>query len=222
MSDTPAGGIERDYADLLPRLDSLIRMLQNYPVSNDTPEGRVRGIAEFARDEVLARRLPIPLDRSYWATLAHVVGSADLDHIEGSYGLLVQIMHLLDGEGLVDRSQYPAIAGRIRAFVSRFRAANGIPREAEARFAAELDRIAKALERGEDILPVSHARHQAEFPASGWMRPLRLDLSLGGEWIELSETLYGAKSNETGRPARYPAPVAGLLPVARTIDSPSP
>ena len=68
-------GIEEEYADAMERIEVLLRILEPFPCSNDTPEGRLHYQMLWMRQEIEAGRLPIPLDRKYYGTLAYLTGT---------------------------------------------------------------------------------------------------------------------------------------------------
>ena len=57
-------GIEEEYADLMERVAQLEVLLKPFPPSNDTREGRMVYFLMWPRQEIEARRLPIPSTKS--------------------------------------------------------------------------------------------------------------------------------------------------------------
>ena len=77
-------GIEEEYADLMERVAQLEVLLKPFPPSNDTREGRMVYFLMWLRQEIEAKRLPIPLEDKYWSTLSYLVRESTLDYLGGA------------------------------------------------------------------------------------------------------------------------------------------
>jgi hypothetical protein len=101
-------GIEEDYRDALIRINQLLEILKGYPNDNDTDEGRNKLELYWLRQEIVAGRLPLPVPRSLWATLAYTIGDGSLDRLPGfekaSSELKATFLY-----GLVKPRHYPVV-----------------------------------------------------------------------------------------------------------------
>ncbi|HEX8240414.1 MAG TPA: hypothetical protein VF574_11810 [Allosphingosinicella sp.] len=207
--------IGRYYAQIDRRADALIELLRDHPVTNATAEGRVRGIAEWLKRELAARRVPIPLDRSYWGLIPMLIGSHDLDHIPGSHRLLTELRMLLDGEGILDQPRDDREVGRLLGlFVDSYLRRSERPRRIELAVMEDLQDKVHELEAGTLALPLDYDSFEARFPSAEWFGPLEQDDELADSWLDLSPTLFNGRRPPTSGPVRFEAPVAGLSPRA--------
>lgn len=110
-------GIDEEYADALERIDKLQALLQGFPPSNDTREGRMVYQLKWLRQEITARRLPIPLDQKYWATLGYLLGEGTLDYL-GAGKLMGELARILRGIGLLKKRHYPVVVAMIDDFLA--------------------------------------------------------------------------------------------------------
>lgn len=72
-------GIEEEYADAMERIAFLLDAFKDYPASNDTAHGRVVYQLRWLKQEIEAKRLPVPVHKSWISTLCYVVGSCEVD-----------------------------------------------------------------------------------------------------------------------------------------------
>ena len=106
-------GIEEEYADAMERIEVLLRILEPFPCSNDTPEGRLHYQILWFRQEIEAGRLPIPLDRKYRGTLCYLIGSCKVDYLPGIETPMGELNTVLDGKGLIKPRHYPVVIALI-------------------------------------------------------------------------------------------------------------
>ena len=106
-------GIEEEYADAMERIEVLLRILEPFPCSNDTPEGRLHYQVLWFRQEIEAGRLPIPLDRKYRGTLCYLIGSCKIDYLPGIETPMGELNTVLDGKGLIKPRHYPVVIALI-------------------------------------------------------------------------------------------------------------
>ncbi len=207
--------IDRYYAQIEARADALAGLLSDHPVANATAEGRVRGIAEWLKRELAARRVPIPLDRSYWGLIPMLIGSHDLDHIPGSHRLLAELRMLLDGEGILEQPRDDRETARLLGlFVDAYLRGSERPSRTELAVMEDLQQKVRELEAGTLALPLDYESFEARFPSAEWFGPLDQDDDLADSWLDLSPTLFTGRRPPTAGPVRFDAPVPGLPPRA--------
>jgi hypothetical protein len=117
-------GIDEEYADAMDRIARIETALTGFPSSNDTPEGRMVYQMMWLRQEIAAKRLPIPLDRRYWSTLGYLVGEGSLDYL-GIEKPLGELARILRGVGMLKKRHYPVVVAMIDDFLAL---ANQAPR----------------------------------------------------------------------------------------------
>jgi hypothetical protein len=71
---------------------------------------------KWLRQEIEARRLPIPLDQKYWSTLGYLVGEGSVDYLGGSTAM-GELTVILDGVGLLKKRHYPVVAAMLDDFL---------------------------------------------------------------------------------------------------------
>ena len=106
-------GIEEEYADAMERIEVLLRILEPFPCSNDTPEGSLHYQVLWFRQEIEAGRLPIPLDRKYRGTLCYLIGSCKIDYLPGIETPMGKLNVVLEGTGLIKPRHYPVVISLI-------------------------------------------------------------------------------------------------------------
>ncbi|MEA3002763.1 MAG: hypothetical protein QOH81_1551 [Sphingomonadales bacterium] len=208
MSDNE-DGIDYEYRSLLARVDRLLPSLESYPESNDTPEGRVKGILKWLREQVDARKLPIPLDRSWWGSLDYFASSGELASIPGAEKALSEISLILDGEGLVRPDDYPDVRRLLARFLLAYdEAVRPHITEGQSKFRDELEKIEGQIENEEISLPLDEEGFVERHPPSEWMEPLMEDLALSQEQTQLFFSLFaGARPRRRNDlPLRAPNP----------------
>lgn len=113
-----AGDIDEEYADLIPRITFLLNQWHDKPASNDAPYGRMVYFLLWLRQEVQARRIPIPLDGSYLGTIKYLTGSGDVrdsDEVGRTMGDIIQV---LQGRGLIKPRHYPLLLSMMDDFIA--------------------------------------------------------------------------------------------------------
>lgn len=159
-------GIEEEYEDLLERIDKLQILLKPFPASNDTREGRLVYLLAWLRQEINAQRLPVPLDRKYWGTLAYLIGEGSLDHLGGEKAM-GEIATILDGEGILKPRHWPVVVAMLDEFLAyiQLHLPNIGPLDRfETSFLNETRQIRDDLVAGRIVLPLDKALY------AGWAR----------------------------------------------------
>lgn len=103
-------GIEEEYADALAAIDDLRASLDNRPLTNNTPDGRLLLEIAWVEQEILAQRLPIPVEAH---TVFYLVGSGELNPIPGVRAPLHRLYLVLKGIGLIKPRHVPLLLSMI-------------------------------------------------------------------------------------------------------------
>lgn len=113
-----AGDIDEEYADLMPRIDFLLDHWRDRSPSNNDPYGRMVYFLLWLRQEVKARRVPIPLDRSYLGTIKYLTGSGDVRDSDDVGRAMGEIIQILEGRGLIKPRHYPLLVSMMDDFIA--------------------------------------------------------------------------------------------------------
>ena len=200
-------GIEEEYADALAAIHDAQRALGPQQMMTHMPERQILLELKWVEQEILARRLPIPVDQSYVNTIYYLVGSNELARYPGFQAAIGTLSKILDGTGLLKTRHYPMIAALIEEFL------------------ADADRIQPRLPDSDrsilnDLCSIANELRNGRMPA--WRRPQDTFSALATEALEqgVSNGANRLRSidmplfdNWRPRPARKPplrAPVPGL------------
>lgn len=113
--------IQENYDDLLRYADLMLKALPDVQPSNDSDEGRLVFLCLWLRQEIEARRLPIPLDESYYGDLGHII----VENPDPIKGYAFQIQQILYGHAMIQPRQYGGLADYIDTFLAETLAAQG-------------------------------------------------------------------------------------------------
>jgi hypothetical protein len=153
-SDIIGPGIEEEYADALARIDRILEILHDVEPSNGTFKARVVANCAWLRPMILERTMPIPLDRSYWSTLAYVTGdmtfAAEIPELSQA---IADVVNILKGNGLLKDRHYPVVVALIRDLIDVMQ--RDIPSKSE-------DEKSAIVELGDAIRWIDH--HKARLP----------------------------------------------------------
>jgi hypothetical protein len=67
---------------------------------------------KWLRQEIRARRLPIPLDEKYWGTLGYLVAEGSLNYL-GIEKPMGELATILSGTGMLKRRHYPVVVAML-------------------------------------------------------------------------------------------------------------
>lgn len=151
-------GIEEEYADAMERIEKLEILLHGLPPSNDTREGRMVYQLRWLRQEIEAKRLPIPLDQKYWATLGYLVGEGSLDHL-GCEKPMGELARILDGVGLLKKRHYPVVAAMIDDFLDFVKKSPRLDDPIEKMLVEESRQIRAKIAAGSLLLPLDKSQY---------------------------------------------------------------
>ena len=146
-------GIEEEYVDLMERIEKLEPLFRPFPPSNDTAEGRMVYQLMWLRQELEARRLPIPLDQKYWGTLAYLIGQRGVYYLGGAKEM-GEIALILRGTGLLKRRHYPVVIAMLDDFLAYLKPYAAGLNPTEAQFIEDTKAIRHDLANGALTLPL--------------------------------------------------------------------
>lgn len=200
-------GIDEEYTDALERIERIEAALKGVAPSNDTREGRMVYQVKWLRQEITARRLPIPLDHKYWGTLGYLVAEGSLDHL-GIEKPMGELATILSGTGLLKPRHYPVVVAMIEDLLDLMRQAPQLNVE-EQQLINELRAMRGAIVSGHQ-LPL----HKSNYPAWKAFKDARHLEQLPGylqQRLNLSACLF-----EDWRPGPclkgpLPAPNSGMI-----------
>jgi hypothetical protein len=142
-------GIDEEYEDALARIKRMEAALKGIAPSNDTREGRMVYQVMWLRQEIMARRLPIPVDRKYWGTLGYLVAEGSLDYL-GIEKAMGELATILGGRGLLKRRHYPVVVAMIDDLLELTKLAPQLDAE-EQQLIDELRAMQTAIRSGEPL-----------------------------------------------------------------------
>lgn len=204
--------LQENYDDLLRYIGLTLAALPDVKPGNDTAEGRLVFLCLWLRQEIQARRLPVPLDESYFGDLGHII--VETDEPVRTYAF--QIQGILRGHGLIQPRQYEDLADYLDAFIAetlKFQGENPMSTD-EKNYISELQNISTGLRTHMMHLPID----EKSFPMLGLSRFLRKwnesDKYWGSRSIAIAFAVYNAYFVKSLKKPPQPAPVPGLRPKA--------
>jgi hypothetical protein len=203
-------GIEEEYADALARIDRILEILHDVEPGTGTFKARVVANCAWLRPMILERTMPIPLDRTYWSTLAYVTGDMTFaaDHPELS-GAIADIVAIVKGRGLLKARHYPVAAALIRDLIDVMQ--RDIPALTDRERAAivELGDAIRWIDAHKAALPLK----SADFPEYERLTPNPHfpggSATLGAK-LEMHAVVFGGERPDACMKGPLPAPVPGL------------
>ena len=148
-------GIEEEYADAMERIAFLLDAFKDYPASNDTAHGRVVYQLRWLKQEIEAKRLPVPVHKSWIATLCYVVGSCEVDDTKEIAKALGKLTVILQGPGLLKPRHFPVIAAQIDDLVADIHLFGDPLTPEERQLVTDLEEVAKGIRSGQIIPPLT-------------------------------------------------------------------
>jgi len=157
-------GIDEEYADAPERIEKIEAALKGVPPSNDTREGRMVYQLMWLRQEITARRLPLPLDDKYWGTLGYLVAEGSLDHL-GIAKPMGELATILTGTGMLKKRHYPVVVALLDDLLALTRRATQLD-VADQQMIREIQAVRDAITSGQS-LPLDKANYPAwRFPTA--------------------------------------------------------
>ena len=106
-------GIEEEYADALLAIGHIRAALGPRPMTNSRPDGRLLLNLLWIEQEIRARRLPIPADKSFVGTVFYLIASGELEGLPDLKGNvhypICRLSLVLDGTGWMKARHLPVL-----------------------------------------------------------------------------------------------------------------
>jgi len=150
----PVASIEEEYAGALPRIAFLIEAFKDHPPSNDSPYGRMIYQLRWLDREIRARRLPIPVDRGWIATLAYLVGSGEVDDTKEIQTAMGELVRILQGPGLLKPRHTPVVLSLLDDLIADMHRYGDPLEPSEVELVAELSEVAEGIRSGTIVPPI--------------------------------------------------------------------
>lgn len=141
-------GIEEEYGDARAAIDDMRVALGPQRLTNNTPEGRVLLNSAWVEQEIIARRLPIPVDPSFVSTIFYLVGSNELAGYAGFQEAIERLWLVLKGYGLIKPRHLPVLVAMIDDFLADAQSLHGELSDDDRALLADLGSHAEALRAG--------------------------------------------------------------------------
>ena len=198
-------GIDEEYSDASKRIADALVLIQAPHVSetNDTFDGRMILHLKWLRQEIEARRLPIPLDRKYRMTLCHQIAEGRKNRELQS--LLEQLNTILKGTGLVKPRHIPLVLEQIHSVQEMVKSID--PKSLKYSSALnELTSITQLISNTPFNLPINID----SYPGLGSIDYFLMLREMALTWSELSDVLFSAYRPKMCIKPGFAAPMPGL------------
>jgi len=210
--DVIGPGIEEEYADALAAIGSIRAALGERPLTNHTPDGRLLLDLSWFEQEIGRRRLPIPVGRTYAATVSALIAGCDLDSVPGLPVPLRHLSTVIDGVGLLKPRHYPPLLAMIDDLVTDARPLRSALTEQERWLMDDMAEVGRGLANGSLALPIEYAAHpwydtEMERPTLDTGVP-----DFSNRFYDIAEAVFAEMRPAALRKPPLAAPVAGLPP----------
>ena len=210
-------GIEEEYADALRAIGDIRAALGPRPMTNSRPDGRLLLNLLWVEQEIKARRLPIPVDKSFVGTVFYLIASGELDELPGLngdvHGPICRLSLVLDGTGLMKARHLPVLIAMIDDLLADARRCPSTLSDAARATLADLDACRADLQRGGEW---PKRRRPQDCPRATPDLRACID-NLGNRLFMVNAPLFdGWRPNPAKKPS-LPAPVPGLPPKAQPL-----
>jgi len=112
--------VEEQYRDILDVVNELLPYFDPYPLDNGTAAGRTKGELLLLKQEVEAKRFPIPANKGKVATINYHAHNKYLPEELPDFTLQLQrIVSLVECEGIIKPRHYPRIIELIETHLDR-------------------------------------------------------------------------------------------------------
>ncbi len=216
----PVASIEEEYAAALPRVRFLLEAFKGYEPSNNTAHGRIIYHLRWLERELVARRVPIPLNRGWIGTLCYLVGSGEVDDTREIAKAMGELTRILRGPGLLKPRHTTVVLSMLEDNIAALHHYGDPLQPLEQELVDELSAVAAGIRAGTIIPPIGGGMN---------LPPLRKKMLKAERFETLFPPLtardnYLTVSNHLSRPLFHgfcpypakkpplPAPVPGLDP----------
>jgi hypothetical protein len=204
------------------RITFLLEAFKNHSASNDTARGRVVYQLLWLKDQIEARRLPIPVDRSWVATLHYVVGSCEVDDTPEIAAVLGELSIIVKGIGLIKPRHVPVLISTFDDLIADIHQFADPLRPEEAVLVGLLEETLAGLATGELQPPLPLASRPGPLNAAlikqerlKYLFPQPPDpRHFAARRRPIAAPLYDSYRPDVARKPPMPAPVPGLNPIA--------
>ncbi|GAA5263975.1 hypothetical protein ACOSOMT5_P0395 [Acidiphilium sp. MT5] len=150
----PVASIEEEYAQALPRVRFLLEAFRGHDPSNNTAHGRMVYQLRWLERELVARRVPIPLDRRWIGTLCYLVGSGEVDDSKEIATSMGELTRILQGPGLLKPRHTPVVLSMLDDLIAAMRRYGDPLLLSEQELVEELSAVAAGMRAGAIIPPI--------------------------------------------------------------------
>jgi hypothetical protein len=150
----PVASIEEEYAQALPRVRFLLEAFRGHDPSNNTAHGRMVYQLRWLERELVARRVPIPLDRRWIATLCYLVGSGEVDDSKEIADAMGDLTLILEGPGLLKPRHTPVVLSMLEDLIAAMHRYGDPLLLSEQELVEELSAVAAGVRAGAIIPPI--------------------------------------------------------------------
>ncbi|HQT90326.1 MAG TPA: hypothetical protein PK677_17635 [Acidiphilium sp.] len=150
----PVASIEEEYADALPRIGFLLEAFKHHVPSNDTPYGRMLYQLHWLDREIRSKRLPIPVNRGWIATLSYLVGSGEVSDTKQIETAMGELARILKGPGLLKPRHTPVVLAMLDDLIAAMHHYGDPLQRAEQDLVDELSSVAEGLRSLRIVPPI--------------------------------------------------------------------
>ncbi len=150
----PMASIEEEYAEALLRVRFLLEAFRAHDPSNNTAHGRMVYQLRWLERELAARRVPIPLNRSWIATLCYLVGSGEVDDSQEIADAMGELTIILQGPGLLKPRHTPVVLSMLEDFIAMMHLYGDPLLPSEQELVEELSAVAVGMRAGAIVPPI--------------------------------------------------------------------
>ena len=144
------------YQDVVDNCDIILALLQDYELTNDTPEGRMIYQCRWLKEQVAKNALPLPVE-DYVHTLKHVYSERYLEHLSSDSEhykkeveiYLYRLLNLIEGKLLLKPIYYSYAIRCIEALLTLLRTSSRPLDKYEQGLVGELVYLKQSLQNGE-------------------------------------------------------------------------
>lgn len=155
----PVASIEEEYADAMERIAFLLDAFKAYTPSNDTAHGRMVYQLRWLHREIRTKRLPIPVNRSWIATLCYLVGSGEVDDTKEIGSAMGELSIILEGPGLLKPWHTSVVLSMLEDLIADMHRYGDPLLPPEQELIDELSEVAEGLRDGSIVPPIGRGEN---------------------------------------------------------------
>ena len=216
--DILGDGIEEEYADALQAIGDIRAALGPRPMTNTRPDGRLLLNLVWIEQEIVARRLPIPVDKSFVGNVFYLIASGELEGLPGLsgdvHGPLCRLSLVLDGTGLMKPRHLPVLVALMDDLLVDARRCPALSEAGRATL-ADLQACREELQRGGEW---PTPRRPQDYPRATPDMRACID-NLGNRLFMINASLFEGWRPYPAKKPPLPAPVPGLPAKAPSLPA---